>query len=640
MLFRKVSIVAMVVLPLTCAQPVWGQEATSDTTPPDTTIVSRFNFVPTFTAKSRADVSSVMLGGAFNHTFRMRNGFRLMTIFETAKEEFRLQARSNDTKRFSNTLSHQLGRGWMVDLDQNDSRTFNRVVSLQGGFQDVILNTFTVGGGLRHVTIMPRNLRWDVRLDGALADAEKTFKTDKSAGGEVGGGVGYSLLNRWLVVRGRAYRKHLDINSYAPGEVFDGLFLKEDSLSAAAVVNFTDEQIVTFDYQVFDSEERYTDQKRGSTGIQKVGAENLFTERRTVESRVARMAFSSDMLHGLGLRIDARHSENITDYDSTKTRFSRNITNELGSDITYNLGRNTIVTAKLQSRKSLKDLGRESLSSYDQRNRKAELGLQHIFGNNSSVHITGTLDLAQYFYLRYDQNPRDRDQLDQRLNVRFTSYLHKKLGVVVSAVFLQTDFVNIDKTLSNSNRVMTRYDFRPVLTYKLTERLTVAQAYGLAIEFTDHNFVPEDNFLDRNITFSNDVTAELTQRLSGNFYYAYHFHDRGSYLAEEKGGERFLNIDREDRRDQIKLAFTYRLTGKVSVVGRQDYSRREDRVAGQDRVRVNEDGGIEMGLRGDFAWTADQTLTFTVMKANRFGAFSTEAQKDFWIVNAQFKYVF
>jgi len=179
-----------------------------------------------------------------------------------------------------------------------------------------------------------------------------------------------------------------------------------------------------------------------------------------------------------------------------------------------------------------------------------------------------------------------------------------------------------------------------VLTYRFNERLTVAQAYGLAIEFTDHNFVPEDNFLDRNITFSNEVTTELTQRLRGTFYYAYLFHDRGSYVAEEEGGERFLNINRSDRRDQVKISFNYALTGKVSVVGRQDYSRREDRVAGQDRVRVNEDGGIEMGLRGNFAWPGDQTLTFTVMKANRFGAFSTEAQKDFWIVNAQFKYVF
>jgi hypothetical protein len=630
----------MVYLPLTCAQPAWGQGATTYRLPTDTTVVANYQFTPVFTADSRANVSSVSLGGEFRNTFQMRNGFRLLTTLGTDKEEFRLQARSNETKRFQNILTHQLGGGWTVDLTHMDNRTFNRVAAVTGGFQDVILNTLTVGGGVRHVTIAPTNFRWDFRADGALADAEKSFKTDKSFGGEVAGGFGYALLNRWLRVRGRAYLKDLDVSSHAAGTVFDNLGLREDSLSAAAVVNFSDEQTATIDYSAFDAAEDYTDQARGSTGIQKEGAENLFVEGRTVESRVARVAFASDMLSRMKMKVDAQHSDNVTDYNITKTRFSRNITNQLRGDISYGLFTGTTLTAKMEARKSLKDLGEESISSYDQRNRKIELGLSHRFRNNSSFDITGSIDLAQFYYLKYEQNPRDRDQLDQRLNVRFNSNLHKKLTTTISMVVTQTDFINIDQSLSSSNRVKTRYDFRPVLTYKVNDRLTIGQSYGLAIESTYHTFEEEaeNDFLDRNITFSNDVNAQLTDRLNGTFYYAYHFHDRGSYTLE--GGERLLNIDREDRRDQIKLSFIYRLTSKLSVVGRQDYSRREDRQLARNSVRVNEDGGIELGMRGNFNWSADQSLTFTVKKANRFGAFSTEAQKDFWIVNAQFKYVF
>lgn len=642
MLLWRVSIVAMVVLPLTCTQPAWGQGPTTNQLPTDTTVVSNYQFAPIFTADSRANVSSVALGGEFRNTFQLRNGLRLLTTLGTEREEFRLQARSNETKRFMNTLTHQLGRGWSVDVNHMDNRTFNRVVAITGGFQDVILNTLTLGAGVRHVTVAPTNFQWDFRANGALADAEKTFKTDKSFGGEVAGGFGYSVLNRWLRLSGRAYHKDLDVDSHAAGTVFDNLGLKEDSLSANATVNFSDQQIATFDYATYDAREEYTDQRRGATGIQKVGAENLFAEGRTVEARVARVAFESSMLNAMNLKVDAQHGENITDYDSTKTRYSRNITNQLRGDISYTLFTGTTVSANLQSRKSLKDLGEESISSYDQRDRKVEIALSHRFRNNSSVDIAGSIALAQYFYLKYDQNPRDRDQLDQRLNVRFNSNLHKKLTTTISMVLTQTDFVNVDATLSSTNRVKTRYDFRPVLTYKVNDRLTISQSYGLAIESTAHTFEVEkaNDFLDRNITFSNDVQTQLTDRLNAAFYYAYYFHDRGSYLLNDAGTERFLNIDREDRRDQIKLNFTYRVTNRVSVVGRQDYSRREDRQVARNTVRVNEDGGIELGLRGNFSWSADQSLTFTVKKANRFGAFSTDAQKDFWIVNAQFKYIF
>jgi hypothetical protein len=122
--------------------------------------------------------------------------------------------------------------------------------------------------------------------------------------------------------------------------------------------------------------------------------------------------------------------------------------------------------------------------------------------------------------------------------------------------------------------------------------------------------------------------------------YSYNFHDRGSYLSDGDGGERFLNREREDRRDQIRLRFDYKVNKHFTVLGTKDYSRREDRTIGSSNVRVSEEGGIEVGIRGNFAWENSRSLRFSVMKANRFGSFSAEAQKDYWLVDAEFKYAF
>jgi hypothetical protein len=630
----------MVFLPLTRAQPAWGQGPTSNALPPDTTEVQNYRFTPQFTAESKASVTSVSLGGEFRHTFEMGRKLRLMTNLGSRKEDFRLQARSNESKRFTNTLYYQLGGGWVVDMSHMDNRTFNRVISVYGGFQDVVLNTLTMGGGIRHASIAPENFRWSARLNGAIADAEKTFKTDKTQGGEVAGGFGYSLLDRWLVVRGRAYVKNLDVTSLSSLEMYDGLYLKEDSVSASAVVHFSDEQKLMFDYSNFNAEEKYADQKRGSLGGQIEGAENLFEERRVHESRVMGFGFASKMLNGFDLQVDAQHSESTTDYAVTESRFSHNVTDFLRSDLSYVLFTGTRFRANLDVTRSLKDLGPTSVSSFNERRRRLDLSLMHAFSDGFSINLSAGTSLLQQFYLRYRDNPRDLDQLDNKVSAQISSRPFEKLSATIYMMFQQMDFINIDKSLSESNRTKTRYDFRPTLTYTMNERITITQTYGLAIEFTDHTFVPTDNFLDRNITFSNDLKVRLTKRLNGRFYYAFTFHDRGSYLPVSDGGERYFTVEREDRRDQIRLDAEYEVNKHLFIVCKQDYNRREDRTPGRPTVNVNEDGGLEVGIRGNYNWSTDRTLALEMRKANRFGSFSTKAQKDYWIVNAQFRYSF
>jgi hypothetical protein len=631
----------MVVLPLTRAQPAWGQGPPTPVLPADTTVISNYTFAPVFTAKSRANVSSVSLGGDLRNTFQMANGLQLMSTLGTEKEDFRLQARTNERKRFQNLLVHRFGTsGWTAEFSHADNRMFNRVVAVTGGFQDVILNTLTLSASVRHQSIMADNFRWDGRAMGAVADAEKTFKTDKSRGGEAGGGIGYNLLDDFLVLRGRAYFKNLDVSSSSVVQSFDGLFLKEDSMSADVEVHFSDRQVARLEYDEFSAREKFTDQKRGSQGGQIAGAENLIVESRLADARVMNVGFDSDLLGTLTLKVNAQHADELTDYAVTKTRYSHNITDFIRSDISYIFFTGTQATVNINLTKVRQDLGPQSVSSHARHQRDLDISLNHSFSPTLGISINGGALLVQTFYFRYEDNPRDQDQLEHSVNLQLRSRPFSKITASVGTSYIRTEFINIDQSLSSNNRVKSRYDLRPTLTYKMNDRISINQSYGLAIEFTDHTFVPEDNFLDRNVTFSNDVSVQLSRKLSGSFFYAYTYHDRGSYLSEVEGEERVLNRDREDRRDQIRLEFSYRATEHISVVGDQEYSRRVDRTIGSPVVRVSEDGGIEVGIRGKYDWENNRALNFTLMKANRFGSFTAEAQKDYWVVNAEFKYAF
>jgi len=400
-------------------------------------------------------------------------------------------------------------------------------------------------------------------------------------GGGAGGGFGFNLFNNFLGLNGRGYFKNIDVTSSSVYEQFDNLFLKEDSVSADVALHFSERQVARFTYDDFNAVEKFTDQARGSLGGQIVGAENLLVESRFVDARVMKVGFDSQMSSRLKFRINAQHSDELTNYAVTKTRFSHNLTDFLRGDVTYGLFTGTEATVKMDLTKARRDLGPESVSSQDRRTRDLDISLSHAFSPTFSVNVSGGALLMQTFYLRFADNPRDQDQLEYSANVRIRSRPFNKISASIGSSFIRTEFISIHYTLSSNNRIKTRYDLRPTITYNLSERITISQNYGLAIEFTDHTFIPEDNFLDRNMTFSNDLTAKITNNLRGVFFYSYHFHDRGSYLPEEEGGERFLNREREDRRDYVRLEFDYRATNHFSFLGKQEYSRRQDRTVGR-----------------------------------------------------------
>jgi hypothetical protein len=215
-----------------------------------------------------------------------------------------------------------------------------------------------------------------------------------------------------------------------------------------------------------------------------------------------------------------------------------------------------------------------------------------------------------------------------------------KVRVNIPVTYTSTDFINIDESQSSNNRRKTRYDFRPGIDFTVNPRFSVRQEYWLGLEFTDYDFRETDNSLDRTISFRNDFRYQLTEALSTTMTYRLELHDRGSYLPIVPGGERFLEKEREDRRDQLLLGARYRINENLSAVIDYDYSEKVDRTIGSTNERVTTDGGIQGGIVGKYNWGPGRELRLELKKANRFGEFNTEAQNDFWIMNSELTYAF
>jgi hypothetical protein len=628
------------VLAAACLALSMARDARAQPLIPDSLVAWRYKNTPTFELTSTGSVNSNDMGGKFLNTLVGINGLAVSTMLSVSETNHRLQDRREEARMFSNSISRMLRPGFTLALSYNDNRRFNRTALVTGGVQDFVLDSKVLQGeALYRVVTGP--FAWDARASLTAQDNRLTVKNDKGQGGEVNGGVGYRFWDDGRVrVKVRGSYRELSEKSTSSVQAFDGLSTTEDSVSTAVTVQVLDSLDVGADFMDYSSERVYADQSRVASGAQTVGAENLFRETERRDMRRYGVNMNTTPLKGLTLKVSAAHSEQVNDYEETATRFSRTIEDELSGDLGYRMQSGTEVSLQLQNSEALRDLGAQSVSSYNDVRKRASLVVRRAFTQTFNVEVSGSQSISQAFYIRYADNPRDRDQLDSAIRTRITSSPFEKISTQMFMSYTVSDFINIDPSQSGNNRRKERYDFRPTITYRMNDRVSVEQDYGLAIEFTDFTFTGDENFLDRNISFSNRVSHTVSARLRTVYFYSLVLHDRGSYLPEVEGGERFLAVDREDRTDRLELSFVWKVNDHISLLAKNEYSRRRDETLASNNVRYTRDGGIEGGATGAYNWGVGRDLAFTLKRTERFSPFGTDDQKKFWTANLSFKYAF
>jgi hypothetical protein len=629
----SIALLILLCLPLSRVAKVRGEgQALIDS-------VSTWSLTPKYEGAIKGDVSSTSLNQTFSNALTHKSGMQFFSSMTAGESNYRLQDRRDNNKSWINTLTMHVRPDMKWNTTYSDSRTFNRIISLSGGLQDFIVNTKNADSKLFYSTVLPQNVKFNARTGVALTSSEKSFKVDKSLKGEIGGGFSYAIGDRIQFSSQAAYRSASD-RSETAFQSFEGLGEESDSLASEVTILLPQDAQMKVNYLRETKTSKYIDLPRGLYFEQKLDDEDLVRE--TQLTNADRLSFEATTypMRNVEVKMYAEHAVDLSDFEVTKKRFSKTIGDRVVGDLSYAYGKNNTVTFKAERSDKLRDLGPQSVSSYEQKEKRTSLSVVHGFTPTFSVTATATASISQLFYVEYDVNPRDRDQLNQSLEFRIRSQPFKKISANVLLAVSGREFVNIDRSLSSDNREEVTYDFRPQFTYKLNDRIEVAQDYGLNIEFTDFVYAENENFLDRNITFVNVVRAKLTAALFTEFRYRLHFHDRGSYLRQSTADERVLRITQEDRKDLIEVRMRYAVNKHLNVVVRQEYGRRKDTIVFSGAESIFPDGQIEGGLEGQYNWGTDNTLNFSLLKVNRFGTFNSRAQNDFWQMKSNIKYAF
>jgi len=600
---------------------------------------------PVYSGSIRGDANRVSMGNSFSNALDFAGGIKMNTSIKINETVYRDPER--DRKDQTKDLNHSVFKMWESGLTitgmLSENRMSNRIVAFGGELQNFIVNTKQASANAKYGQPLSEGLKMNSTTDlRVFSKAQEGFKTDKSLQGAAGGGFIYHYEDRISAnVRG-FYTKSFDraeANDGSGERTYRGLGLAQDSLSSVVSIQVTDSANVGFEYVRYNGTRKYIDLPRGAF-LQTLTEEQVIPERQLSSARIYEVNADMRPVPGLVVKMIARHSDQANDFAKEQRKSSRTVGDYLTGDLTYKLGKKTSAAFNLERREVLHDLGPQSLSSYNEESNNLTATLRHSFTNTFSFNVVANTSISRSYYLDYDVNPRDRDQLNQKLSLSINSSPYSKLTTSISLSASSIEFVNIDASLSGQNRKETTYDLRPSITFRLNDRIRIKQEYGLNIDFTEYTFDENQNDLDRNVRFANRVQTKISEALDVNFDYELYFHNGGSYLREYPGGERFLSVDTEDRKDRLTLGFRYAINDRLTAVGDYDYSLRVDKAVGTNRRTKFADGGIATGLEGNYSWEGGQALSFRLLKVKRYGQFNTDLQNDYWEMDSQIRYTF
>ncbi|HET6348637.1 MAG TPA: hypothetical protein VFH88_06090 [Candidatus Krumholzibacteria bacterium] len=605
----------------------------------DTAYAPRYRFSPVYTNKITGDVSAVGMGNDFRTGFTTPWGSIFDFSVSSEDKNYRLQNRLERNKSMKFADQHVFNLFWNGSAAYSDSRVFNRSIASGGGVQDFIINDklFTLGSTYRRAF---GHLRTDATGSTGAISSERTFKNDQGLQAGMNGGVAYDLTD-WMTWKGRGALRGSNDRSETTEARFNNLGSNEDSLATAIHLEAADS--ISFDASTmsYHGNRNYTDQARGSLGTQNLGVENVFREGEHRSTRNTSLAMRSLIFTRLTIGLNVSHDEQKFDYDVQTTRFSRTVGDLLTGNVSYKLPWRTVTTVRFENSSTLRDYGTQSIASLTDKRKRVAVTASHQFSKTLSVDFNGSTQLQQSFYLKYNENPRDRDQVDNNLNFRLTSTPFKKVGASVNVSYTSTEYINIDATQSSNNRTRELWDLRPGFSYAFNPMLTIVQTYGLSFEYTDYTFNPDQNFLDRNITFSNEFQFHPTKSIDVDFEYALHLHDNGSYLPDPVTGVRLLDVASQDRRDRTRIRVDYRATRHIAFFAENLYSQRQTWSPDTPNDRsYSPDGQITVGTQGNYDWGNGRHLRFQVSKVKRFSQFGADAEKDYWDAQSEFSYPF
>ena len=425
-----------------------------------------------------------------------------------------------------------------------------------------------------------------------------SFRERSSTGNAYGAGVGFDRW-KWFNVRARAGFQRNDNRDRGSG--LDGeLESKSEGDTASVDVTLPPIgsflQTTTIGFRTSNGIDTNTEPARTAQGTQTGTIGNYVLETKYTFSRSFNLTTRIKPLAKLdmGVTVNAAHDSSSQVLKRNSFRDTRRIGWRLDSK--YIFWRDAALTANYEANDSdvnLDESGRPNSGTNHTQDRKLYVEMNKNFTKTLSLRAFGELQISQGFFDHEGLNGKnDKDELRQRLGADLRGNITPLVSAAATVYVRTYDQSYIDPRQSRNTRNETEYVVRPSYSWKMNERVTVGQSFGLLSKVLENPYAPQQNTLNRSHFMTTSLDYQFTARLLMNTGYDYLLQDNGQYLKDPRTREVYFAPVSRTKKDGIRLGIRYDVVsgGKLTFVSRQEATRERTFTA------VTERGNLALGI--------------------------------------------
>lgn len=399
----------------------------------------------------------------------------------------------------------------------------------------------------------------------------------------------------------------------------------DQNVNASADYTFWEEQRISFTVQGHQTETQYP-----SAGVQ---------ETRSLDDR--NVSISSDLkLIGplkVGIKFSANDAETI--YDLSPDRDNR----KTGQGVQITVPRSPLFLGFSGNLSIHDDVKRNEFTTPQTGTTTKHallVGLDRNLGRNSSMDLKGRMELVRYEFDEKVKNPRDRDILNQALQLNLI-YTPDIVTANLSAEYKRSEQISIMPSSAGDNNTRHTYSIRPNFSMSLWRRIKVDQNYNLSADYTLYHTDESRNLLVRTASLNTGIRFPIIAGIGLNVGYDYHLQDQGSYREDDEGVSRYAKAT-ESMRQKLSLSTGFKIA-IVSIQVSQAYELKKQWSIIDRRRELKYDASsidISGNLSASFELSEKTSGNVSVQQTQRAGRRLSENERKYWNVTVKVTHVF
>lgn len=621
----------------------------------DTMAVDRVR--PTLKSFVRGKEVDIILGSRMSVSINPGGGWILTNEISYELVTFRARDMEEARSSLTNTASKSIPGVLAFNFDIGEDYTKKQTVGLARYGKDLVIDDEGAAFGLLLMKPILGTNNSAISVTGRASRGLKDFKYDKTLQGSASAHLSYAIGDLLSISGGAGLFRRRESSRVGTIE-HDNMPSKADTFNVNMGYGGTGSRILQLQYRTVTGNEGRVMPPRGNSLeiIDDPTAAVKETSQLKAQELVMRSALQPTRYFDIDLSFDHEISslKNVMD-----TRLNKETENsKLEARTAYRYDETGKASIGISTTKNKVDYGPTSISSFEDREYKINMGIRQAITDSLSVSLSGSAKLIQRFFVKTEANPRDADILHYRGDAGLTAKPFPRFATSVSFTADRYEVINIDGTLSGDNRVDYLYWAVPKYTLQLTRWLKIAQDYSIKIEYTDFIHKEQENYLNRTTALRTLADITIFHNLEFKFTHNYLMRDTGSYTYKEKytydepvldRNERLYNPTSENLEYGIGLELRYqplpdlRLWVKADFQDkRSNFLRFKEGTTEREVIQVSayDSGGLVLGFARARKIGADGKIDLNVAYNKRYGPFLSDEKREYWDVDAALTFNF